>query len=228
MKKTTMAHKATHTTPYFFIFLFVFLSLSVLTFFGKLELYIIENEIIEISEVLFGSPITSTYQGKQLMPNNNQTAYFVSNHTVKTTNKNYRNQKTTPQYQYSYSFKPTNYSIQFSIQPVFIQNTSFEQQFNNRKRNNKEYANVFEYPDLKFLVNSPFQLGIASSQIDDNEFFETLFETSNNEPFRITYTDPDPVEPEGNPLPLRDDLVVLFIISAIYTLMKLLKNTLLK
>ena len=206
---------------------FIFATLSLIYFYGRAEFYSLLPEIIEISEVLFGEPATTTYQGNTLMPNNNQTAYFVSNYTTKSSGGNYSNRYATrsiySSYQYAYHIPSTNNDISSNPPMIVFQNSMFSPTTVIRKRNQQEISNTYNYGNVNFKIFqslAPFQSNLASAQIADNETTSTLFSTSNNEPFRISQTDPDPEEPEGSVLPLGNDLAILLLLAGMYAFVK--------
>lgn len=215
-----MVNNASNTFLYFIICFIVFLMLSFFSYFGKLELYSIATEITEVTEVLFGEPTPTTYQGKQLMPNNNQTAYFVSNNTIK-------KQKTKKQNDYySYEVNPLSTGDYNSQQLFLVENSMFELKLTTRKRKHEKISNTFEISDYNNIeMLGPFKLDLTSSQSELNEPFATLLETSSNEPFRISQTDPDPNEPEGEALPLAKDLTILLLLAGVYALKKHFKHS---
>lgn len=207
---------------------FVFLTLSVYVFYDKLELYIIEKNTMEVVSVLFGQPIPTNYQGKQLMPNNNSSAYFVSNHSTKSSYKNDKKYNNQIQVKYSYNTEPIQTDINKYSQ-LIIDNSVFEKKNIRRTQNKESLSNTFEFQSLNKLDKfTPFRDNLVFLQDIENESFAIF---SNNEPFRVIQVDPDPEDPEENPLPLSDELPVLAVFSAIFILLKIYisrKNTITK
>lgn len=221
MSKPNMTKKPTNSFLNFSIVLFLFFIMSILSFIGKLELYRVGIELMDVSNVLFGEPAPSTFEGNQLMPNNNQTAYFVSNYSIKPSQPtNYPGPNRQSNASYSYSAVSS-----MSIMPevVFNSNPIFEQKISKQKRNQQGLSNSnnYGYGNFKLFERfSPFQSNLASAQIADNETTSTLFNTSSNDPFRASQADPDPSEPEGSVLPLGNDLAILLLLAGMYAFVK--------
>jgi len=203
---------------------FVFAILSLLLFYGRAEFYSLLPEIIEVAEVLFGEPVATTYQGNDLMPNNNQTAYFVSNYTTTSKIRPYNQSVASQNFRSTYTFTLSNNStVSSGSEMIVFNNSMFSPTTVIRKRNQQEISNSNTYANVNFKIFerfAPFQSNLASAQIIGNETSSTLFNSSNNEPFRVSQVDPDPFEPEGNPLPLGNDLAILLMLVGMYAFVK--------
>jgi len=201
----------------------LFSTLSFFIFSDKLLLYEVENEFVEVSNALFGEPILTNYNGAHLMPANNTTAYFVSNYKVSSYQSEriqvLANNKVVPYIPY---FTVNRSNANMSNTGTFL-SMDMGTVFQNKRTNRNEVSD-------KYSIYTPFKIGFGQAGNSNIALGKLL--TDNMEPFARTDSKPfragqeeDPGDdPVGNPLPLGDDVLVLFVLASIYVGFKLFKN----
>lgn len=206
-----------------YIFIGVSLLFALLTtyvMYDKLELYKIEHKIVEIKEVLFGMSEPEVYNGVRLIPNNLSSGYLSTNNSSYSMYKE-RKHSILLNHNRTGSFSPISGESFGNKSSLFI--TDESQSLMTYKRKNRDLSEQKVEHSVGGLFSSQLSkrtngyrkktLEISQPFSDAPILGNRMFASNDN-------IDPDPEEPVGNTLSLKDDFLVLIILISIYLLTK--------